>query len=142
MQTNLHIGRVARDVQLQTYGDNKSRISFTLAVAREQSKEVDFLNYVAFGKTAELIAKYGSQKGTMMAVKFTMTSGTGTDKDGQKKTYQNNVVQSFKVLSEPKSNNTTSTPDNSNGFPTDADAYNTQPDDVDMTFMGPTTEAL
>lgn len=143
MQSNLHIGRVVRDIELQTYGsENKSRIYFSLAVPREQSKDVDFLNYVAFGKTAELIAEYGGKKGTTMAVKFVMNAVKTTNSAGESKTFQNNVVKEFKVLAKPQTENRSQTPAESDGFPTDADAHNAPQDDIDMTFMGPTSEVL
>lgn len=68
----LVIGRLARDIELQKTGETQyARIS--LAVSRdkkqgEEKPEVDFVPCVAFGKTAEVIAKY-LKKGQMVGLR-------------------------------------------------------------------------
>ena len=58
-----HIGRMTKDCELKTTGNKGiSVLNFTLAVDRRFKQEgqptADFLNYVAFDKAAEIIAKY------------------------------------------------------------------------------------
>jgi len=53
------MGRTTADVELQKSKDGKEYARFTLAVQRKLDKEkTDFLDCVAFGKIAEIIAKY------------------------------------------------------------------------------------
>lgn len=52
-------GRLTRDPELKTGQSGKAYARFTLAVERPMQKdETDFINCVAFGKTAELIGEY------------------------------------------------------------------------------------
>ena len=56
------IGNMTREPELKytTGAESKARLSFTLAVNREFSKDkkADFIDCVAWGKTAEIIATY------------------------------------------------------------------------------------
>lgn len=62
------IGRMARDIEVKTSKGGKSYGTFCLAVNRVMEKDkADFINCVAFGKTAELIAQY-VKKGEMLGV--------------------------------------------------------------------------
>ena len=60
-QIILH-GRLTENPELKTTNNGKYVASFTLAVERDFStdgeKETDFINIVAWGKTAEFIGKY------------------------------------------------------------------------------------
>ena len=67
------MGRITRDLELK-YSQTTEPIAvlkFNLAVARKFKKEnennVDFINCVAFGKTAEFISKYFT-KGKLIAI--------------------------------------------------------------------------
>ena len=52
-------GRLTRDPELKFGQSGKAYSRFTLAVDRPMQKgEADFINCVAFGKTAELIGEY------------------------------------------------------------------------------------
>lgn len=67
---------------------------YTLAVDRKFKQEgqptADFINCIAFGKTAEVIEKYVT-KGTKIAVVGHIQTGSYTNKDGQK-VYTTDVV--------------------------------------------------
>lgn len=53
------VGRLTRDPELKYGQSGKAYSRFSLAVNRPMSKdEADFINCVAFGKTAELIGEY------------------------------------------------------------------------------------
>ena len=87
------IGRLSRDPDARQSGElNITR--FTVAVDRRQKagaeKTADFISCVAFGKTAEFIAKYFKQ-GVKIAVDGRIQTGSYTDKDGNKK-YTTDVV--------------------------------------------------
>lgn len=52
-------GRITRDPELKRSNSGKSYVRFNLAVNRPFTKdEVDFINCVVFGKTAEVMNKY------------------------------------------------------------------------------------
>ncbi len=76
------IGRLTRDPEVRVSQNGKSVARFTLAVDRRFSKETDFLNCVAFGKTAEFLEKYTKQ-GTKIAVEGRLETGS-YEKDGVK----------------------------------------------------------
>ena len=53
------IGRITKDIELKQTQGGKSYCNFSLAVARDFSKEeTDFINCVAWEKKAEAIEKY------------------------------------------------------------------------------------
>lgn len=88
-QVNL-IGRLTRDPEIRySQGENSTAIArFTLAVDRRFKRQgdeqtADFINCVAFGKTAEVIEKYVTQ-GTKIAAIGEWRTGSYTNKDGQK----------------------------------------------------------
>ena len=56
---------------------------FTLAVNRKTKDEADFINCVAFSKTAECVDKYFKQ-GTKIVVEGRWQTGSYTNKNGQK----------------------------------------------------------
>lgn len=78
------IGRLTGDPKISYGGATNTAISkFNVAVNREgRDKGADFVNCVAFGKTAELIEKYCS-KGQMVAVAGSISTGS-YEKDGRK----------------------------------------------------------
>ncbi len=90
------MGRCTRDPEVRYGGANNSAVArFSLAVDRRFKREgdeqtADFINCVAFGKTAEFIEKYG-RKGTKFVVDGRIQTGSYTNKDGQK-IYTTDVV--------------------------------------------------
>lgn len=98
MQINTHVGRLVKPIELQTVGkNNRPMVRFCLAVPRTASKQTDFIYYQAFNKTAELLAKYGQNKGQVMEIEFEMHSSNVATQSGERKFYQNNVVNKFQV---------------------------------------------
>ena len=87
------IGRLTKAIEVRhTMGENSMAIGRTsIAVDRRGNKgEVDFINLVVFGKTAEAMEKY-SDKGKKIAVDGHIQTGSYTNKDGQK-VYTTDVV--------------------------------------------------
>jgi single-strand DNA-binding protein len=89
------MGRLTKDPDLRfTSGNNTAVASFTIAVNRRLAKEgqpqADFINIVAWGKTAEFVAKYFS-KGQQVAVVGRLQTRTWDDNDG-KRHYVTEVV--------------------------------------------------
>lgn len=89
-------GRLTRDVELRyTQGSNLAVGKFSIAVQRERKNaegkyDVDFINCVAFGKTAEALVNY-TGKGKLIGVVGRIQTGNYTDKDG-KKVYTTEVL--------------------------------------------------
>lgn len=81
-------GRMVRDPELRHTQSGKSVCSFTLAVDRDfksnGEKEVDFLNCVAWGNTADFISRY-AEKGRMLMVTGRLQIREWTDKEGNKR---------------------------------------------------------
>ena len=85
MNLCVHSGRLTRDPELRRTGEGKAVTSFSLAVARPGAKDkTDFLDFVAWEKTAEFIAKY-FKKGSVVEVTSCATKREFTDKDGNKR---------------------------------------------------------
>lgn len=79
-------GRLCKEIEMKyTSGGNQTAFTRnTLAVDRiGKTKETDFINFVAFGKTAELIEKYVG-KGCRMLVQGRLEIGS-YEKDGTKR---------------------------------------------------------
>lgn len=90
------LGRLVRDLELKSYQGASAGViaRFTLAVDRGLSKEkkeqaeknniptVDFINCIAYNKTAELIDKFVG-KGNRLSVNGKIQTGSYQTKDGQ-----------------------------------------------------------
>ena len=78
------MGRLTADPQF-VQSATASYCKFTIAVDRRSRDKTDFINCIAWRKTAELINKFFS-KGKMIAVEGALQINTYTDKDGNKRT--------------------------------------------------------
>lgn len=91
------MGRLARDPEMRQTTTGKSVASFTIACDRGRrdangQSVCDWLNIVAWDKTAEFVCKY-FQKGSMIAVDGRLQSRSYQDKNGQNRTAIEVVVQ-------------------------------------------------
>jgi single-strand DNA-binding protein len=128
MNKVIEIGRLTRDPEVKySQGESSTAIArFSLAVDRKFKKDgeqaADFINHVAFGKTAEFAEKYLKQ-GTKVAVVGRIQTGSYTNKDGVK-VYTTDVIVEEIEFAESKhsdgGNQNTSKPEPSsatgNGF--------------------------
>ena len=100
------IGRLTRDPEVRYTDGGASIARFSLAVDRrfkqENGADADFINIVAFGKTAEFIEKY-FHKGMKIALNGRIQTGNYTDKDG-KKVYTTDIVAENVEFCESKGN--------------------------------------
>ena len=82
------MGRLTADAELKSTTSGKYVTSFSIAVDRDFTqngeRQADFINIVAWGKTAEFITKYFS-KGDMIAVRGSIQTRQ-YEKDGNKRT--------------------------------------------------------
>ena len=79
------IGRLGKDPEMRYTTNGKAVVSFSLAVNRDGKKdESDWINFVAWEKTAELIGQY-CHKGDLIGVTGSLQQRSW-EKDGQKHT--------------------------------------------------------
>ena len=93
------IGRLTKDPDLKfVAGTGTAITNFTLAVNRPKDKngevKADFINCVAFGKTAETIAQYLT-KGRQLAVFGNIRTGSYEAQDGTKRYTTDVYVEGF-----------------------------------------------
>lgn len=101
MNVTVLVGRVTKDIELKQAGKTELA-KFTLAVTRPFSKnETDFINCVAFGKTAELLSKYVA-KGHKLGVTGRLQASK-YEVNGEKRTSYDVVVDSIEFLESKKS---------------------------------------
>ena len=133
------IGRLTADPNLSyAAGTGTAVCRFTLAVTRPFKRdEADFINCVAFNKTAETIGQY-LVKGRQIAVSGNIRTGSYEAQDGTKRYTTDVVVENFEFIGSNKqdggqSQNNNFNQDNSfGGMNFDEDM--TPVDDGDMPF--------
>lgn len=87
------MGRLTRDPELKYSQSGKAYCRFTVAVNRDFNKdEADFINCLAFGKTAETIAEWLG-KGRRIALQGRIQTGNYENKNGEK-------VNTFEVVAD------------------------------------------
>lgn len=87
------IGRLTRDPELKYSNSGTAFCRFTVAVNRDFNREeADFINCLAFKKTAETIAEYLS-KGKRIALQGRIQTGSYENKNGEK-------VSTFEVVAD------------------------------------------
>ena len=92
------VGRLTTDPELKKTPNDKSVCSFALAVKRPRVKDTtDFINFVAWNQSAEYLTKYGT-KGMLVEVSGTLTSRNYEDKNGNKRTAFEILVDSLGLL--------------------------------------------
>ena len=130
------MGRLTRDPEVRySQGDNASAVArFSLAVDRRFKKDgdqtADFINCVAFGKTAEFIEKYG-HKGTKFVVEGRIQTGNYTNKDGQKVYTTDVVVEQVEFAESKNASGDSSSTGNTSNTTSDDTSFMNIPDGID-----------
>jgi single-strand DNA-binding protein len=129
-------GRLTRDPEIRySQGQNSTAIAkYTLAVDRRFKRDgdqtADFINCVAFGKSAEFAEKY-LRRGMKIIIRGRIQTGSYTNKDGQK-VYTTDVVIEENEFAESKS---ASQHNQSNDAPTSSgDGFLNVPEGLDGDF--------
>lgn len=136
MNKTILMGRLTRDPEVRyTQGDNASAVArFSLAVDRRFKKDgeqtADFINCVAFGKTAEFIEKYG-HKGTKFVVEGRIQTGSYTNKDGQKVYITDVVVEQVEFAESKNASGDSSSTGNTSNTTSDDMSFMNIPDNVE-----------
>ncbi|MBR0290121.1 MAG: single-stranded DNA-binding protein [Selenomonadaceae bacterium] len=94
-------GNLTRDVDLKSGNTTYARIGLAVNRPRSTKKEVDFFNLVAFGKTAEVMAKYLS-KGSKILVEGQLRFSQYEDKNGQKQRSTDILIENVEFLDSKK----------------------------------------
>lgn len=101
------VGRLTRDVSISMSNGGSSIARFTIACDRRFKAEgqptADFINCIAFGKTAEFIEKY-FKKGMRIGVSGRIQTGS-YEKDGQKIYTTDVVIEEAEFVESKNSNN-------------------------------------
>lgn len=128
------MGRLTKDPEIRYTSENNVPVArFTLAISRKfskkgEEKQTDFINCVAWNKTAEFINNYFT-KGKMMVVSGRIQTGSYDGQDG-KKIYTTDIVAEEVSFGDSKSddsnrvnNNAASSSTNDDGgfFPVESD---------------------
>ena len=112
------IGRLTRDPEIR-YADSGSSVArINVAVDRRFKQEggdtADFINCIAFGKTAEFIEKYFA-KGKKIALNGRIQTGSYTNKDNVKIYTTDVVVENVEFVESKSSENGSGSAASDNG---------------------------
>ena len=120
------VGRTTKDIELRRTGSGTAVASFTLAVNRDfrtqDGQEADFIQCVAWKKTAELLEQY-VHKGDRIAVSGSIRTRNYTGNDGRK-VYVTEVLANQVEFLETKKNSEQSNYNNNSYGHTDLDNFN------------------
>lgn len=100
------IGRLTSKPELKYTQSNIATTKFTVAVNRNYTGEngerkADFINVVAWKKQAETISKY-FDKGSLIAIEGRIQTGSYTDKDGNKRSTTDVVLENLEFVETKK----------------------------------------
>jgi len=110
MNTVNIVGRLSADPELRSTQSGKNVLSFTVAVRRDK-ENTDWINCIAWEKTAELISNY-FQKGSEIGITGRIQTSSFEDKQGNKRKTTDVIVNQITFIgskSEAKPTNTKST---------------------------------
>ncbi|MGR8822814.1 single-stranded DNA-binding protein [Leuconostoc citreum] len=104
MQTNHHVGRLSREIKFYLRGEKQFPVAyFSLAINDLKDGKATYIDYVAFGKTAELVRDLLTRKGLVVEVDFNMRNQQYTKPEITEVVYEmQNVVNFFRIYGQPK----------------------------------------
>ncbi len=104
------VGRLTKDPVLRKTQSGKSVTSFTVAINRRfsQSEQADFVNSVAWEKTADFLSQY-ARKGSLISLEGRIQSRSYDDKDGKRVYVQEVVAENVQLLESKSVTETKST---------------------------------
>lgn len=110
MNLGLFTGRTTSDIELKATPSGKSVATFSLAVKRPYTKDTtDFIDMVAWNKTAETLAKY-VKKGHAIAIsKSHIETRTWKDQECKNRKVTEVVVEEFEFLEKKTSEHSETT---------------------------------
>ena len=122
------MGRLTKDVELRHTDKGKAVATFTIAVdsGYGENKKADFINCVAWEKTAEFINNWFG-KGRMIAVVGRISTRTYEGQDGRKN-YVTEVIVNEVAFADSKKDEVE--PKQSSGIDSDAELFPVEVDDL------------
>ena len=124
------------DVRYSTSNPPQAAARYTLAVdrryKRDGQQETDFINCVAFGKSAEFAEKY-LHKGIKIVVQGEVRTGSYTNKEGRK-IYTTDIVVNNQEFAESKKQDDPQER-KPKAEPQDNEGFLDIPDDADLPFL-------
>ena len=115
------VGRTTKAMELKQNKNGTSYVQFTLAVNRPyKDEQADFINCVAWNKTAETIAQYVS-KGTMIGIEGRLQVRNYETEAGVRQYISEVLVNRFTFLESKKSDTTES---ENSSYPATETSYN------------------
>ena len=110
------MGNLTRDVEVRTTASGQSVANFSLAVSRswrgqdgQQQDQTSFINCVAWGKVGDIIAQY-VHKGSPLLVSGRLDQRSYQDKDGNKRSAVEVVVEDFNFVGSASGRSDNSSP--------------------------------
>ena len=105
------MGRLTADPELRTTTSGKEVATFCIAVDRSfvkpgEQRQADFINIVAWEKTAKFIRDYFS-KGSMIAIQGAIQTRNYEDKNGNKRTAFEVIAREVSFCGDKKENSST-----------------------------------
>ena len=101
------VGRFTRDPELKFTPTNTPIANFSLANNRtyvgqnsEKKEQVSFFNCIAWGKTGQIISQY-FKKGQRIIIEGRLQQRSWNDKDGNRRSVVEVVVENFQFLDAP-----------------------------------------
>ena len=132
MNICIHTGRLVKDPDVRTTQSGSTIARFSLAVDRRFKKEgeptADFLEFVAFGKTAEFVGKY-CKKGTKLDVHSRLQNDNYTNREGNK-VYRNTLYVESLEFGESKASAQRSNGSSAPESPAKDDGFMNIPDGI------------
>lgn len=100
------LGRMTGKPELRYTASNTAYSRFGVAVNRnytneEGKRDADFINVIAWRKQAETVCKY-FDKGSQIAIEGRLQSGSYEDKDGNKRSSLDVVLENFEFVDSKK----------------------------------------
>lgn len=102
------IGRLGNDPETTTFGENKTKVKFSLATTDfyrdkegERVEETQWHNIIAWGKTATIAEKF-LKKGQEVALSGKITYRSWDDKDGNTKYFTEIVANEIAMFDKKK----------------------------------------
>ena len=131
-------GNITRDPELRTTTGGSSVCSFTVAVNRnyrgtdgEQKEELSFIDCSAWGKLAETIAQYG-KKGNGVLVSGRLNQRAWEDKNGNKRSSVEIVVEDFNFVGGRDGGNTSGSSSSAPASASQEDIPEDIPEEIDL----------
>ncbi len=125
------IGRFTRDPELRSTQSGISSCSFSLAVDRNYSsqngeRQTDFINCVAWRRTAEFISKYFA-KGNLVCVEGSIQTRSWKDNDGNNRYATDVVVDQAYFVESKKSAQASAGASQQSAYSQSAPSFNDSP---------------